>query len=118
MVVAIPLQLSMTVFVLRSGEIPRRVSPGTMASPTKRVEMFCEPFLVAFSCGDSLWFVAQRRMMALFCGSSAFALIDFNLLIVDVAFAFLHPCVDVVESSSKLFAQFAQLLSKMVLWFV
>ena len=51
-----------------------------MVGPMKRVETFCELLLVAFLHGNLLFFAAQWRMMALFCGSSAFALIDFNLL--------------------------------------
>ena len=80
MLVTICLQLSMMVSVPRSGEILRRVSPETMVSPTKRVETFCEPLLAAFLCGNQLLFVACQRMMAPFCGGSAEALIDFNLL--------------------------------------
>ena len=70
----------MMAFVPRFREILRRVSPETMASPMKRVEAFREPLLVVFLCGDLRSFVAQRRVMALFCGSLAEALIDFNLL--------------------------------------
>ena len=80
MVVAICLQLSMTVLVLRSREIWRRVSPETMVSPTKRVETFCELLLAAFLHGNSLFLVAQWHMIPLFSGSSAFALVDFTLL--------------------------------------
>ena len=70
----------MIVSVPRSGEILRRVSPATLVSPTKRVETFCELLVAAFLHGNSLLFAVQWHMMAPSSGSSAFVLIDFNLL--------------------------------------
>ena len=108
----------MMVFVPRSREILRRVSPETMASPTKRAEMFCEPLLAAFLCGCLLSFAAWQCVMAPLRGGSALALIVFNLLKWRLRF-FIHASMLSnllpVKSSPKLFAQFVQLLSKMVL---
>ena len=71
----------MMVFVPSSGEIPRRVSPKTMASPTKRAEAFCKPLLAAFWHGNLLFLFGGTTVP--FCGGSAFALIDFNPLKCD-----------------------------------
>ena len=78
MVVAIHLQLSMTVFVPRSEEIPRRVSPDAMVIPTRMVEVFCTLLLAALWFGNSLSLLSSKVVP--FGGGSAFALIDFNLL--------------------------------------
>ena len=76
--VAIRLQLSMMVLVPRSREIPRRVSPKTMVSPTKSAEAFCVSLLLFIWHGNSL--LSFDGAIVPSCGSSAFALIDFNLL--------------------------------------
>ena len=43
--------------------------------------------------------------------------LSFGLELVETMFAFLEPQINVVESSPKLCAQFAQFLSEMVPWF-
>ena len=69
----------MMVLVLRSREIPGRVSPKTMVSPTKRVEMSCEPLFAVFS-GNLLLLQQPSGTSLSSCGCSAFASIDFSLL--------------------------------------
>ena len=104
MVVAIRLQLSMMAFVIpRSGEIPKKIQSQCNGKSDKE----SGNVLCAIVGSFSVWEFAVVCGVVMCDGFVLWQLVSvcFDCFqFVEVAFALLHPCVDIVEFSPKLFA--------------